>query len=511
MATVRELITTWGFKIDLKSLDRMDARVGALTKDVGKVGENINRVAQGMVGFGTRMTAFVTVPIIALGAVLAKTASDAEETESKFEAVFSGISNESGKVAKNLRDNFGLGATEAKKLLADTGDLLTGFGFSQKAALELSKNVQELAVDLSSFTNNAGGAQGASVALTKALLGERESVKLLGIAILEEDVKKQVALDTANGLTFESLRQAKAFATLQIAMSQSKNAIGDFAKTQGSTANQLKLLTRDLKDEADVLGKLLIPAFRDLIRMGREAVFWFSQLEEGTKDNIILFLGMVAIVGPLILGLGLLGISIIAIVRAYAFLKIGIIAARTAMLGFTLVSLIFPVIALGLGLALGVLIDDFRNFFAGNKSLLGEWLGEWVIVKEGLLGVYDQIVEGTSKAMEKISNIIKNPIKEIKSLISDLKFLPGFISDTLGLSDIQNQSFLPGGGVLLQPAGGGTINRNSNRVTTHITMSIPEGTPEQQIAQVEEAGKRVVQDEIDLILRRLNNDSPEVE
>ena len=159
------------------------------------------------------------------------------------------------------------------------------------------------------------------------------------------------------------------------------------------------------------------------------------------------------------------------------------------------------------------MIDEFRNFFAGNRSLLGEWLGEWRVVKDGLLGIYNQMIDGTSQAMEKISDIIKNPVKEIKSLIDDLKFLPGFISETLGISSIQDRSFiLDQGGILLQPAGGGTINRStSSKVSANINISIPEGTPEQQIAQVEEAGKRVVREEIDILLRQVNNEFPEVE
>ncbi len=521
MATIRELITTWGFNIDLASLEKMDAKVGALTKDVNKVGENIDKVSKGMIDFGGRLTAFVTVPIIALGTVMAKSASDAEETESKFEAVFSGISKESSKVAENLRNNFGLGRIEAKKLLGDTGDLLTGFGFTQKSALDLANQVQELAVDLSSFTNNVGGAEAASIALTKALLGERESVKTLGIAILEEDVKKQVALNNTKGLTFESMRQAKAFATLQLAQQQSKNSIGDFNRTQSSTANQLKLLTRDLKDEALVLGNLLLPVLTKVVSMARKAVFWFSQLEEGTKETIIAFLGVVVTVGPLILILGILGVSLISIIKAYKTLKLTLIAARTAQLAFTASSLIIPIVLLAIGLALGILIDDFRRFFEGNKSALGAWLGDWVDVLDSFFALWDSVVLFVVDAMDQIMIAINRPFEAIDKLITKTKSLPGFLGIAgealnlgLGIAEAGAGGGIlgAGGGARLTSAGSGAINRSSNStVVANINMSIPEGTPEQQVAMVEEAGKRVVQDEIDLILRRLNNEFPEIE
>ena len=159
---------------------------------------------------------------------LVRLASDAEETASKFGVVFSNISDDANAAAKNLVDNFGLSSTAAKTLLSDTGDLLTGFGFTQESALDLSNQVSTLAVDLASFTNYSGGAAGASAALTKALLGERESIKSLGIAITEADLKSYIE---DQGKSYETAtRQEKAQATLALAIRQSGNAIGDFAR-----------------------------------------------------------------------------------------------------------------------------------------------------------------------------------------------------------------------------------------------------------------------------------------
>lgn len=208
---------------------------------------------------------------------LIKMASDAEETSSKFATVFQTVSKESEAMAKNLSRNYGLSSTAAKKMLGDTGDLLTGFGFTGEAALDLAGKVNELAVDLASFTNYSGGAEGASQALTKALLGERESVKLLGISILEEDVKAKIALMTKQGMTFETERQAKAYATLLIAQEQSKNAIGDFARTSESFANQQRILNARLSELAVTLGEKILPA-------ATKVLSWMVSIVEKVTD-----------------------------------------------------------------------------------------------------------------------------------------------------------------------------------------------------------------------------------
>ena len=201
-------------------------------------------------------------------------ARDAEETTNKFKTVFSSMAKVATQTAKTLADSFGLAHTTAMELLGDTGDLLVGFGFTEKAALELSKNVNELAIDLASFTNFSGGAEGASLALTKALLGERESIKSLGIAITEADLKEFAA---DQGLVWQELdRVAKAQLTYELALKQSSKASGDFARTQEGLANQERILKERFKALKEELGVSLIPAFQSLTSIAMDAAETFS-------------------------------------------------------------------------------------------------------------------------------------------------------------------------------------------------------------------------------------------
>ena len=242
--------------------------VGDASKLKGALNEasiGISKFANKIGAIGKTMT-IVGVAVTAVSVGLVKMASDAEETASKFAVVFQDVIDSAAESAKNLADNFGLSSNAAKQLLGDTGDLLTGFGFTGKAALDLATQVNELAVDLASFTNFSGGAEGASRALTKALLGERESVKSLGISILETDVQAKVALLTKQGMTFETERQAKAYATLLIAQEQSKNAIGDFARTSESFANQMRILKARVSDVAVAIGEKLLPMATEMVK-----------------------------------------------------------------------------------------------------------------------------------------------------------------------------------------------------------------------------------------------------
>ncbi len=236
-----------------KKLKESNKKVGGFGKSISKLG-------------GLLAGVFAVTAIVNFTKKIVKLGSDAEETASKFGVVFKGVREEADKSAKNLTDNYGLSSRASQQLLSDTGDLLSGFGIVGKQALDLSSQVQTLAVDLASFTNFSGGAEGASAALTKALLGERESVKALGIAILEEDVKAKIkSLEATGELTNETDKQKRAIATLAIAQEQSKNAIGDFDRTSQGLANQLRILGGRTEDLFVEMSEGLLPIVNKVV------------------------------------------------------------------------------------------------------------------------------------------------------------------------------------------------------------------------------------------------------
>ena len=276
------------FGADLRGFDRAMKKA---QKSIGKFGRKMQSV-------GKNLSTRVTLPIVGLGLAAVKMASDFEETDSKFKTVFSSIEEQAESTAQTFRESFGLSALSAKELLSSTGDLLVGFGFTEESALNLSTQVNELAVDLASFTNFSGGAKGASEALTKALLGERESIKSLGIAITETDLKKFAA---DQGLVWKELdRVAKANITFQLATKQSSKAIGDFERTQGSLANQTRQLQENLKDLGVEFGTILIPLAQELVSALREMSAFMMGLSDETKENIVKFAKWAAVIGPIV-------------------------------------------------------------------------------------------------------------------------------------------------------------------------------------------------------------------
>lgn len=269
------------FKSEVKGIDK---GIKNIDKSFSKASKSLIVFNQGfqLLGSVIRVASRTVTALVDIGSASLQAASDFEEAEQKFSVVFSNLAGSSTAAREELVKDFGLSRLAATELLASTGDLLSGFKFSQKASLDLSVQVNKLAVDLASFSNLQGGAARASEILTKALLGEKDSLVALGVKILDSDVQNRLLENGQNKLTGSALRQAKAQATLALIYEQSKNAIGDFQRSSQSLANQQRILEGKINDLQVTIGQLLIPVTQAFIK---EAVIVVDQMAAWADAN----------------------------------------------------------------------------------------------------------------------------------------------------------------------------------------------------------------------------------
>jgi hypothetical protein len=198
---------------------------------------------------------------------LVQSASDLIEAENKFRVVFQSIGDSAEKARKRLQKAFGRSKLESAELLGNAGDILTGLGFSAEAALKMSSQAAELSIDLTSLQNYKGGAKGAMEAMTALMVGETERAKALGILVRQESAEFKNLVKHYMEVEKMTLEQAKAQAALDIAIKQSKNAIGDYARTAEEFANSSRRAGERIQDIASKLGKNLIPLASKIIRL----------------------------------------------------------------------------------------------------------------------------------------------------------------------------------------------------------------------------------------------------
>lgn len=393
-----------------QSADRADASLKRFDKRTKTSFENLGKRATKA---GAIMTAAVTVPLLLMSKRMIDAASDAEEIDSKFEQIFGSIAGGSKAIA-GLSKSYQLASTTSKELLSDTGAILSASGLQKERVLEISKALNGAAIDLSSFHNFQGTATESSLILSKALLGEAESLKTnFGITIVQNKAfQDSVKLKMRSaGLTKQAAKAEVIFAEiLKQAGKDGQNALGDFARTQDGYANQNKILAERKRELAITYGKILLPAALEFTKLLVKITNKLNTLSPTTKKFVVILLAVTAALPPLILLAGSLAFAI------------GAISLPIVIVGLAIAGLI---------VAGAALYANWDEMIAGLKTIWQNFSG-WIGDLLGTIGdMFVALFEG--RFLDAIKHSVNFGIKLLNGLLEPLNF----VMDLLGFDGVK--------------------------------------------------------------------------
>jgi hypothetical protein len=194
--------------------------------------------------------------------------------------------------AQKSSEDIGLTRKEYANLATGIGDLLIPIGFAQEEAARLSSEVVNQAGILSQWSGGTVDTARAQEILRDAILGERDSLKTLGIQIDEELIKQELKKKGLSDLTGESLRQAEALITLEQVTKQSTSANEAFEKNSGGLVKTQAQLRARLAEVSETLAQALVPIagvvlnlFSGLISVVVGVVQGFAALPKFISEN----------------------------------------------------------------------------------------------------------------------------------------------------------------------------------------------------------------------------------
>ena len=270
-------------KISLKMTDSID-------KIEKKQKSAFSNIASSISKYNLVLTGVVT----AAGAAAIKfvnMASAAEEVHNKFDVVFRSVDNATG-VIKNMSEETGYAESSLQGMMSSLGDLIKPAGFAADKAFDLSRQITQLSLDLGSF--NDMRPQDVVKDFQSALAGSVETLQKYGIDARDMALAQQAfnmglidSIKAYEGLDPAQKRQVRTQALIAKAFADSKDAIGDLARTQDSYANQSKQLAEATKELGEMLGELLIPAFTEVVSAIRDGTKWITDfIDSITKSDI---------------------------------------------------------------------------------------------------------------------------------------------------------------------------------------------------------------------------------
>lgn len=194
--------------------------------------------------------------IIDFGRSAVNLGSQITEVENVVDVAFGSMSDKAYQFASTAKEQFGLSELAAKQYSGTMMAMMKSSGVAQDAASKMSISLAGLAGDIASFYNI--DTDTAFQKIRSGISGEIESLRQLGINL---SVANMEAYALSRGITtsYNAMSQAEKVALrYNYLMSVTGDVQGDFARTSGTWANQVRLLTLNFQSLSAVIGQGLI-------------------------------------------------------------------------------------------------------------------------------------------------------------------------------------------------------------------------------------------------------------
>ena len=238
-----------GARRGLRDVESHMERLGGIAKKIG----------------GLLAGAFAVKGIVNFAQECIDLGSDLAEVQNVVDSTFTTMSKKVDEFATSAAQMYGLSETMAKQFTGSFGAMAKSFGFTEQQAFDMSTTLAGLAGDVASFYNID---QEAAYGKLKAVFsGETESLKDLGI------VMTQSALDSyamANGFgktTDKMTEQEKVALRYKFVIDQLSTASGDFQRTSGGWANQVRILKLQFDSLKATIGQGLINLLLPVVKV----------------------------------------------------------------------------------------------------------------------------------------------------------------------------------------------------------------------------------------------------
>ena len=241
--------------------------------DTSGVQNGVSAIRQSFNGLGSVVKkigiliggAFAIGKLAQFGKECTKLGSDLNEVQSVVNVVFPNMAEKVDEFSKKAAKTAGLSETMAKKYVGLFGSMAKQFNFTESQAYDMSTQLTQLAGDVASFYNISQDL--AYIKLKSVFSGETETLKDIGV-VMTQNALDEYALANGYGKTTSAMtEQEKVALRLAFVQKQLSAASGDFIRTSGSWANQVRVMQLQLQSLKATVGQGLINIFTPVLKV----------------------------------------------------------------------------------------------------------------------------------------------------------------------------------------------------------------------------------------------------
>lgn len=252
------------------SAGRIDLDLGVNYRQFNRQLMGISNNAESMVGskfskLGKLIgVAFAVGAIVNFGKKSMELASNLNEVQNVVDVTFGGMRGQINDFAKDALFSFGMSELSAKKFTSTIGAMMKSSKITGQQLVDMSEGVTALAGDMASFYNLSQ--EDAFTKISAGLAGETEPLRRLGVNMTVANLE---AYALSKGITksYQAMTQAEqTLLRYNFLMNATSDAQGDFARTSGSWANQVRLMSEQWKIFSGTMGQGFINMLAPILR-----------------------------------------------------------------------------------------------------------------------------------------------------------------------------------------------------------------------------------------------------
>lgn len=227
-------------------------------------------------GFGSRFSgiatgiagavggAFAVGALVDFGGQMFTLGGQLEALNTKVDTVFGSQASRVREWADANNEALGVTDDQLSGMTASFADLLKPMGFSTDQAADMSMQMLDLSGALSQWSGGTRSSAEVAEILSAAMLGERDALQGLGIAISAADVEARLAAKGQSELEGAARQQAEAIATQELILERSTDAQAAWAAGGSEAMAAQNGMTAGFAEIKETIATALLPVLTTL-------------------------------------------------------------------------------------------------------------------------------------------------------------------------------------------------------------------------------------------------------